>query len=173
MIIGETLPSFTLIGTDDKHHSTSEHSGKPVLLIVTCNHCPHARAYIKRIRDLYERFKERIGFFAINPNDPVQYPEDSFENMKPMAASLGINGYYLFDETQDLARALGATRTPEVFLFDSLGKLAYHGAIDDNERNPQHVTQHYLQESIKSILENRDVVVKETQPVGCSVKWRR
>lgn len=172
MTIGSQLPGFTLTGTDDQQHSASDFSGKPILLIITCNHCPHARAYVKRIRALYEQFHDRIGFFAINPNDPARYPEDSFENMKPMSEALGINGYYLFDETQNLARVLGAQRTPEAFLFDSTGNLAYHGAIDDNEHAPQEVKNTYLEDAINAVLEHREVPVKETQPVGCSVKWK-
>jgi len=172
MKIGDTIPAFTLIGTDDRQHSPSDFTGKPTLLIITCNHCPHARAYVSRIRGIHEQFSDRVGFLAINPNDPVRYPEDSFDNMKPMAEALGINGFYLFDETQDVARALGAQRTPEAFLFDADGQLVYNGAIDDNEREPQQVTKRYLEDAISAVLSGQEVAVKETQPVGCSVKWR-
>jgi peroxiredoxin len=173
MRIGDNIPPFELKGTDDRLHDIVEYSGKPIVLVITCNHCPHARAYVQRIRDLYAKYKNQIGLFAINPNDPVQYPEDSFENMKPMATSLGINGYYLFDETQELARALGATRTPEVFLFAADGRLSYHGAIDDNEREPNNVNRHYLEDAIKAVLESKEPAVRETLPTGCSVKWRQ
>mgnify|MGYP006252523535 CR=1 FL=1 len=113
-----------------------------------------------------------VGIFAINPNDPVKYPEDSFKNMKPMAEAFGIGGNYLFDETQEIARALGAQRTPECYVFDTNSKLAYHGAFDNSWDNAANVTQRYLENAVDAVLAKQSPAIAETPAVGCSVKWK-
>jgi len=102
-------------------------------VIFSCNHCPYVKAYEDRIIELAREYQPKgIAFVLINANDPVKYPEDSFENMKKRAREKGYPFPYLWDETQEVAKAYGAERTPEVFLFDGELKLRYHGTIDDN-----------------------------------------
>lgn len=164
---------FELKGTDDQMHGTkATDEGKGLVIIFTCNHCPYARAYVSRIREISEKYTtEGIHFFAINSNDASRYPDDSFENMKPMAEHLGLKGKYLYDETQEVASQYTAQRTPEVFVFNSEHKLVYHGAIDDNWEYPEAVTQNYLIDVLENILNGTAPETSETQAVGCSIKW--
>jgi len=108
---------------------------------------------------------------AISSNDADSYPEDSFEAMRARAREQGFNFDYLYDESQDVARALGSERTPEAFLFDRDRRLVYHGAIDDS-RDERSVTQHYLRDAAEAVLAGEEPAVRETPPVGCTVKWR-
>ena len=108
---------------------------------------------------------------AVNSNDAESYPEDSFDEMKARAEKVGFNFDYLYDEDQSVARALGAERTPEVFLFDRERRLVYHGAIDDS-RDENEVRKRYLREAIEATLAGQEPLEPETPAVGCTVKWR-
>jgi peroxiredoxin len=109
---------------------------------------------------------------AISSNDATSHPADSFHEMKARAEAQGFNFDYLYDEDQSVARRYGPERTPEVFLFDADRRLVYHGAIDDN-RDEDAVGQHYLRDAIEALLEGREPPVRETPPVGCTVKWKQ
>jgi hypothetical protein len=113
-----------------------------------------------------------VRLVAVNSNDADAYPEDSFEEMRSRAERRGFAFDYLYDPEQGVARALGAERTPEVFLFDRDRRLRYHGAIDDS-RDETAVTRQYLRDALDAVLEGREPPVTETPPVGCTVKWRR
>jgi peroxiredoxin len=173
MEIGEKLFKFELKGTDGELYSNYTHADRSALLIViTCNHCPYARAYWKRIIKLANRYEEdNLAIIAINPNDAKQYPDDSFDNMKKMMEELGNPFLYLHDETQEVAKKLGATRTPEVFLFNSKRELAYQGAIDDSWDNAMAVTRVFLEDAIEAALDGLEVDFPRITAVGCSVKW--
>lgn len=173
MQLGDAL--FNLKGTDHRMHSSDELREKDASVIIfACNHCPYVRAYVTRLRNIIQQYRDRnVGFFLINANDERQYPADSFEHMIPMAEHLGIGGNYLHDESQQIAKAYGAERTPEVFLFDKNKKLAYHGAIDDNWEKPEEVSIHYLKAALDAVLENQEVLVKETHARGCTIKWKK
>jgi thiol-disulfide isomerase/thioredoxin len=175
MQLGDVLISFYLKGTDQQIHSSEELQNKDASVIIfACNHCPYVRAYVTRMRNIIQQYRNRnVGFFLINANDAKQYPDDSFEQMIPMAKHLGIGGNYLYDETQEIAKAYGAERTPEVFLFDKSKKLAYHGAIDDNWEKPDEISIHYLKVALDAVLENQEVLVKDTQARGCTIKWKK
>ncbi len=108
-----------------------------------------------------------------NRNDPVAYPDDSFEAMTSRAREKAYPFPYLFDETQDVARRFGATRTPEVFLFDRERVLRYHGAPDDNFEDPVAVTHSYVRNAIEALLAGRDPATAATPPKGCSIKWKK
>jgi len=109
---------------------------------------------------------------AINANDDKKYPEDSFEMMVERAKVQGFNFPYLRDESQEVARAYGAERTPEVFLTNSQGIVRYHGAIDDHYDDPQAVQHHYLRDAIDAVLAGKEPPVTNTAPVGCTIKWK-
>ena len=167
-------PTFALPGVDGQTHTLDDYSGaKALALVQSCNHCPYVQAWEGRMIELQREYAER-GFrlVAIGSNDAEHYPEDSFPEMQRRAQTKGFPFDYLYDETQDVARTLGSTRTPEVFLFDESRRLVYHGAIDDN-RDERGVTQHYLRDAIEAVLAGREPDVKETPPVGCTVKWKR
>jgi hypothetical protein len=113
-----------------------------------------------------------VQLLVINANDVNVFPDNSFPNMKERAKEKGFNFPYLFDESQAVARAHGAERTPEVFVFDKQGQLRYHGAIDDNYDNPRAVKDHYLRAAFDAVLGVKPLSVSETQPVGRTVKWK-
>jgi len=176
MQLNDLLPDFTLIGTDNKMHGTKDYSGREAMVIIfTCNHCPYARAYIDRINQLVSEYEKRnVGFYAINANDISKYPEDSFENMIPMGKSLNLDGKYLYDESQQVAKTFAAERTPEVFVFNKQKRLVYHGLIDDNAnyKMPQEIRQTYLKDALDAVLSGKEVREKDTKPIGCTIKWK-
>ena len=133
--IGSPAPAFRdLPGTDGKKYGLDSFKGaKLVVVSFTCNHCPYAKAYEDRFITLAREFAARgVAFVAINPNDDVTYPDDSFENMKVRAREKSFPFPYLRDERQDVARAYGAVCTPHLFVLNGARKLAYEGRIDDN-----------------------------------------
>lgn len=172
--IDSSIPSFSLMGVDDKIYSLDDFSEKKILIVIfSCNHCPYVQAYEDRIIILQNEF-EKVGvqIIAINSNDDVKYPDDSFDEMKKRSSARGFNFPYLRDESQAVAKAFGATHTPQIFLFDNNGKLKYEGKIDDNWREPERVKSLYLREAILEILGNKEVSVPETFSIGCTIKWK-
>jgi peroxiredoxin len=109
---------------------------------------------------------------VINANDVSKIPEDSFPKMKERAKEKGFNFPYLFDESQSVARAYGAERTPEVFLFDKQGQLRYHCAIDDNYDDPGAVKDPYLRNALDAVLGTKPLSMAATPPQGCTIKWK-
>ena len=172
--IDSLIPGFSLTGVDDKTYSLNDFSDKKILIVIfSCNHCPYVQAYEDRIMELQNEFeKDGVQIIAINSNDDVKYPDDSFDEMKKRAAARGFNFPYLRDETQDVAKAFGATHTPQIFLFDSDRKLKYEGKIDDNWQEPDKVKSAYLKEAILEVLGNKEVSVPETFSIGCTIKWK-
>jgi peroxiredoxin len=164
-------PPFDLPGVDGQQHSLDDYADAPVLAVVwSCNHCPYVQAWEGRMIELQREYADR-GFrlVAVNSNDAENYPEDSFDAMKARALAQGFNFDYLYDEDQSVLNAYGAERTPEVFLFDAERRLVYHGAIDDS-REEGDVTERYLRDAIEATLAGEEPPLKETPPVGCSVK---
>ena len=174
---GDEARDFRLKNVDDGLVSLADYpDAKGFIVIFTTNHCPYAVAYEDRIIALDKKFKE-MGYpvVAINPNDPEAYPADSFENMKVRAEEKGFTFPYLFDETQEIAKTYGATRTPHVYLVNKeAGKLIvrYIGAIDDNYQDASAVKEKYVAAAISSLQAGEPVVPKETKAIGCSIKWK-
>jgi peroxiredoxin len=171
---GDKAISFELLGVDDRRHDLADYAGKEaVAVIFTCNHCPYARAWEDRLIGTQEDYAARgVQLIAISSNDASKYPEDSFPKMKERSREKGVNFPYLYDESQEVARAYGAERTPEVFLFDRSGTLRYHGTVDDNYDDPAAVEAHYLRDALEAVLEGREPPTTETVPVGCTIKWK-
>ena len=172
--LGASAPAFDLPGTDGKAHSLKDYADKQALCVIfSCNHCPYVQAYEARFVELQQAFGARGGqIIAINSNDATDYPEDSFEAMVARAKEKGFNFPYLRDETQAVARAFGAIRTPHVFLFDAQRKLAYAGRIDDCWDDASKVKHRELADAFEDILAGRAVKVPETYAVGCTIKWK-
>ena len=172
MSIDTPAVPFELPGVDGRQHTLEEFADKPVLVVVfTCNHCPYAQGWEGRLIQLQRDYVARgVAFVAINANDPVKHPGDSFAAMQERAHAHEYPYRYLQDRRQTTARAYGATRTPEVFVFDAARRLVYHGAPDDNIEVEQ-VTQHYLRDAIEAALAGNPAPVAETPPVGCTIKW--
>ena len=170
---GDSAPGFLLMGIDDKMHSLDSYAeSKGLLIIFICNHCPYVKAKIDAIKQIHEKFKENIALVGINSNDSIEYPDDSFENMKKIANEKGIKFDYLVDEKQDVAKKYGAICTPDPFLFDQNRKLIFHGRID-NAMNPDAIaTEKTMISNIQKFL-NGDKIEKDFEPsIGCSIKWK-
>jgi hypothetical protein len=159
---------------DGKLLSIGDVAGKSgTLVLFTCNHCPYAKAWEGRIAALANRYsRQGIGVILINANDPAVYAEDAFSEMQTRAKTLGLLVPYVVDETSDVARAFGATVTPEAFLFDASGKLSYHGTIDDNRAEPDKVHARYLENALADTVAGRIPRTQETKSLGCGIKFR-
>jgi peroxiredoxin len=165
--IGDNAPEFTLPDTDGEDQSLQT----PAVVVFTCNHCPYALAWHDRLMDAARDY-ESVHFYAINPNDAERYPRDSPEAMRErVQADGGWPAPYLHDESQDVARAYGAKTTPDVFVVDAGGTLRYRGAPDADHQDPS-LEAGWLREALDQMLAGEDVARPETDPVGCSVKWK-
>ena len=171
MQVGDKAPDHTLPDTDGREHSLR---GDGVTAVVfTCNHCPYALAWHDRIVAAARDYSDRgVRFLAVNPNDAERYRADSYESMKErVAADGGWPFPYLRDESQEVARAFDAKATPDVFVFDAEGTLRYRGAPDSNHRDPSQEAA-WLREALDALLEGGEPPQAETEPVGCSIKWK-
>ena len=162
-------------GVDGKETSIASAAGpKGTLVIFTCNHCPFVKAWEERTVALGNAVLEQgIGVIAINANDPAVQPEDGYEAMQARARERGIRYPYVVDPDSGVAKAFGATKTPEFFLLDAAGTVVYHGALDDNAREPEKVAQTWLEDAIEALLSGKAVDVKQTKALGCSIKWKK
>ncbi len=166
-------PSFVLRGVDGAEHDLESYGDAELLVLVqSCNHCPYVQGWEGRMKTIQADYANRgVRLVAVNSNDAERSPGDSFEEMVARAEREEFNFDYLYDPEQGVAAELGAERTPEVFLFDRDRRLVYHGAIDDN-RDEQHVGEHYLRDALDAVLAGNAPATPETTPVGCTVKWR-
>jgi thioredoxin-related protein len=149
-------------------------NAKGLLVMFSCNTCPVVHAYQSRTTEVcnYAKGKD-IGVILLNSNEGSRHDGDSFGDMKEYASEQRYNWAYVVDENSVMANAFGATRTPECFLFNAEGKLVYHGAIDDNQNGPDEVTRKHLKIAMDEMLEEKDVAVKTTRSVGCTIKRLR
>ena len=171
--IGSKAVDFHLPGVDGKAHSLGDYSGKPIVaLTFWCNHCPYVQAWETRVIELQRDYAAKgVQVIAINANETINFPTDDFPHMVERSQDKRYNFPYLRDETQGVARAYGASRTPEFFVFDKDRVLRYHGAADDNHESAAKVTKRYLRDAFDALLAGRDPPLPETPPKGCSVKW--
>lgn len=171
--LGEAIPSesIKMMSTQDKNVTLAEISKgkKGTLVVFSCNHCPYAKAWESRIAAIGADAQQKgFGVVMINSNDPTDYPEDSMEGMKKKKYAFP----YVVDATSQVARSFGATKTPDVFLFDAQGKLVYKGAVDDNSESEAKVKEHYLKDALAAILGGQKIAKAETKSVGCGIKFR-
>jgi peroxiredoxin len=172
--IGDPAPAFSLPGTDGRTYSLDGLADKPVLVVVfSCNHCPYVQAYEDRLIAIQQDYAGRgVQVVAINSNDDVHYPEDSFQQMAARAKARGFNFLYLRDASQATAKVYGATHTPQLFVFDRARTLRYTGKIDDNWQNPKGVTRRYLRDTLDALLSDRTPAEAQTHAIGCTIKWK-
>ena len=170
---GDSAPDFSLKGIDDEIHSLESYAkNKGLLVIFMCNHCPYVKAKIDAIKQIHEKFNENIAVVGINSNDSIEYPDDSFENMKKIANENGMKFDYLVDDKQDVAKMYGAVCTPDPFLFDEDRKLIFHGRID-NAMNPDATaTENIMQNNLKKFLAGEKIEKDFDPSIGCSIKWK-
>ncbi len=168
-------PDFDLLGVDGKRYSPVTARGAHGLLVMfICNHCPYVKAVLDRIvRDCKELAPLGIGSIAVMPNDPADYPEDSFDNMKRVAAEKRFPFPYVIDETQEVARAYGVVCTPEFFGFNAAFELRYHGRLDASRREPVPNARRELFEAMVQVAETGVGPKEQLASIGCSIKWKR
>ena len=171
--IGDTVPAFTLTDTEGTEHVVPAPEAPPATVLVeTCNHCPYVVAWNPRLRAVAEDYTPRgVRFLAISSNDPERYPADSPERMAQFVRDQRWPIPYAFDESQDVARRLGAERTPHLFVLDAQQRLVYRGAPDADHQDPSQNAA-WLRGALDAVLAGRKVERAETPARGCSVKWR-
>ena len=174
MALGTVAPDFSLPGVDGETYGLASFADKAALVVVfTCNHCPYAKACEDRLVAIQRDYAERgVQLVAINPNDAVNYPDDSFDAMRVRAAEKNFNFPYLHDESQQVARAYDAACTPDVFVFNADRRLVYNGRIDDNWQEPDKVTRRDLRAVLDATLAGTSVDFEHVPSMGCSIKWR-
>jgi len=176
MKLGERAPAFNLPGVDGQKHTVESVEGaKATIIVFSCNHCPYVRMNEDRLIAIARHYMPKgVGMAFINSNDALTYPEDSFAEMRTRAQDKSYPFPYLYDETQEVARAYGASHTPHIFLFDRLLHLAYTGGIDDddNYKNRKPATKHYLRDALEDLIAGRPVRVEMTRAIGCTIKWK-
>lgn len=172
--IGQTAPEFNLPGIDGKNHSLADYQDAKVLVIVfSCNHCPFVVGSEERMKQFLADYRDKgVRMVAINSNETDNHPTDSFEHMVEHAKEIGMTWDYLRDESQDVARAYGALRTPHFYVFDSDRKLQYTGRMDDSPREQGKATTHELRDAVDALLAGRTPDAPLTNPLGCNVKWK-
>lgn len=176
--IGSTVKDFSLRNTDGSLVSLNSYSNrKGVIVIFDCNTCPYSKLYNERIIALNKVYKSQgYPVITINANDPGMSPGDSFDEMVAISKRMQYDFPYLQDETQDVAKAFGATNTPHVFVLkneDNKFTVAYIGAIDNNSRDAKAASKKYVEEAVDALLAGKPVAVQKTKAIGCGIKFRK
>jgi len=175
--VGDTVSPFRLKNVDGKMVALADYKdSKGVILIFDCNTCPYSKAYNDRIIALHKTYASK-GFpvVTINSNDGEQSPGDAFDEMISRARRKKYDFPYLQDESQQVARAFGATNTPHVFVLerkDDAFVVAYIGAIDNNPRNGSLADKKYVEDAVNALITGKSVAVKKTRAVGCGIRWK-
>ncbi len=161
-------------GVDGKKYTIDGVAGKAgTLVIFSCNHCPYAKAWAGRIAALGNEYaKKGFGVLVVNSNDIAVHADDSMDKMKDESKRLKLEFPYVMDSDSSVARAFGATKTPEVFLFDKDKKLVYWGAVDDNSDDEKAVKQHYLKDALDAVVAGKKPEPAETKALGCGISFR-
>ncbi len=171
---GLPAPDFRLPGIDGRIWTLSEARGKNGLLVMfICNHCPYVKSVRDRIiRDARELKDHGINTVAIMSNDPADYPEDSFDNMKQVAQELNFPFPYLYDETQQVAKAYGAVCTPDFFGYNKDLRLQYRGRLDESRKEAVPDARRDLFEAMKQVAQTGQGPKDQIPSMGCSIKWK-
>jgi len=170
--VGDVATDFKLKNVDGKMVSLADFKdAKGYVVIFDCNTCPYSKAYNQRIIDLHEKYATK-GFpvITINANEGSG---DSYNDMVRIASKKKYKFPYLYDESQEVAKAYSATNTPHVFVLTKDLKVSYIGAIDDNPRNAAGVTKRYVEDAVDALLKGSTIPVTRTKAIGCGIKWKR
>jgi len=172
--IGQPAPEFSLPGVDGKTWSPADFTDEQILVVMfSCNHCPYVIGSEDRMNDFHADYAPRgVGMIAINSNETVNHPGDSFEHMVQRAEAKGFEFAYVRDESQEVALAYGALKTPHYYVFDADRVLRYTGRMDDNPREGGAETTHELRDAVDALLAGDPPPVEVTNPIGCNVKWK-
>lgn len=176
--VGDKARDFKLKNVDGKMLSMADYKdAKGFIVTFTCNTCPYSVAYEDRIIALHNKYAPKgYPVIAINPNDVTASPKDSYADMQQRAKDKKFPFAYLHDETQEITRAYGATRTPHLYIVqkqkDNTYKVAYIGTIDDNSRDASKVEKKYAEAALDELVANKAVSQPNTKAIGCTIKWR-
>ncbi len=170
--VGEKAPDFKLCATDGKEYTLSSFRDPYLVIFFTCNHCPYVKNSDEVTRQTAEKFAGKgVKFVGINSNSSKTYEEDNYENMVERMMNYNFPWVYLRDESQDVAKAYGALRTPHFFVFDQYRKLVYTGRSLDNPRTPENSTVNDLEKVLNELTSGQSISTPVTNPIGCNVKW--
>ena len=171
---GWKAPGFDLPGVDGARHRLDDlHGANGTVVMFICNHCPYVKAVLDRmVRDARELAGHGVASVAISSNDPRAYPEDSFENMGRVARDKDFPFPYLFDESQDVARAYGALCTPDFYGFNGALELQYHGRLDESRMQAAPGARRELFEAMVEVARSGKGPAEQVASIGCSIKWR-
>jgi peroxiredoxin len=175
LALGTPLPRFSLPdAVTGKTVDSSQFSGQPLVVAFICNHCPFVKHIRQGLADFGAHCAEKgAALVAISSNDVANYPDDSPENMAKEAREAGYGFPYLYDESQAVARAFNAACTPDLYLFDRAGKLAYRGQFDDSRPgNGVPVTGRDLRAALDAVVLGRAPSSEQTPSIGCNIKWK-
>jgi peroxiredoxin len=173
--LGTPAPNFALPEPASGNTvSLSDFSGKPLVVVFICNHCPFVKLIADKMADVAAEFQRQgVGFVAINSNDLANYPDDSPEKMVEFITEYRASFPYLFDETQEVAKAYRAACTPDFYLFDAEHKLAYRGQFDAaRPGNEQPVTGADLRAAVNAVLAGQPAAGEQIPSLGCNIKWK-
>ena len=171
--VGASAPEFNLPATDGRNYALCDFADSPFLVIFfTCNHCPFVTGSDEVTRQTADRFKSSgVAFVGINANSKNTYAEDDFPHMVTRMEEHGFPWTYLHDESQEIALAYGALRTPHFYVFDKERKLIYTGRAIDTPRDGSALTVNDLERVLEEATSGQPISISETNPVGCNVKW--
>ncbi|WP_192822119.1 thioredoxin family protein [Rufibacter sp. LB8] len=175
--VGDTAADFKLKNINGQQMSLRDFKdAKGYIVTFTCNTCPYAKLYEDRLIQLHQKYASKgYPVVAINPNDVTISPGDSFEEMQKRAKQKKFPFAYLYDESQEVAKRFGATRTPHIYILTRTGndlKVTYIGAIDDNSGDPAKVEKRYTEAALDNLLSGKPVQQATTKAIGCTIKWR-
>ncbi|MFW5811504.1 MAG: thioredoxin family protein [Alkalispirochaetaceae bacterium] len=173
--LGTPAPEFVLPDPSGTLHRKSDYEGKPLLVAFICNHCPFVKHIADRLAELTADYVDKgVGVVLINSNDVTSHPEDAPESMAEFAKERGFPVPYLYDESQEVAKAFHAACTPDFFLFDRRHTLVYRGQFDDSRPgNGKGVTGADLTAAVEALLRGDEPPETQKPSVGCNIKWRR
>jgi len=176
--IGDVATDFNLRNVDGKMVKLADFKkAKGFIVVFTCNHCPFSQAYEQRIINLHNKFAAKgYPVIAINPNDAKREPEDSYAKMQELAKAKKYPFVYLHDETQQIAKTYGATRTPHVYVVQKTkvgNTVQYIGAIDDNYEDEKQAKEKHVELAVNALLNGKAVAKTNTKAIGCTIKWKK
>lgn len=172
--LGTPAPDFALPDTDGRTVAKRDFAGKPLLVIFLCNHCPYVKHVADRLASLSRELAAKgVAVVGISSNDATKYPDDGPGPMKEEKARRGYAFPYLYDESQDVARAYGAECTPDFFLHDAQHRLVYRGQMDDaRPGNGKPVTGADLLAAVEALLAGKPPIATQMPSMGCNIKWK-
>jgi peroxiredoxin len=172
--LGSRCPDFDLPTVDGGRFALADAAGAPALVVMfICNHCPYVQAIEDRLIALAREYRPKgVAFVGICPNDATAYPDDAPERLRARWEAKGYGFPYLLDESQDVARAFEAVCTPDLYVYDADLRLAYHGRLDDDWKQPERVTHRELAAALDALLAGRRPSGEQHHSMGCSIKWR-